>query len=143
MLIPGTLAYCGSTRAVPAAPTSPAARSSRTCPGTATTSAWQWCVYPTNLDDESTNWGQGLPEETWWHIAVVNDGQTTKLYVEGCETVDNPPTVAVGLVQLALPWALGGYEYGGTINQIFQGWPGDIRVVNRALSTGEFMIAGS
>jgi hypothetical protein len=103
----------------------------------------QWCVYPLNLDDESTNWGQGLPEETWWHIAVVNDGQTTKMYVEGCETVDNPPTVAIGLVQLALPWALGGYEYGGTINQIFQGWLGDIRVVNRALSLDEFMIAGS
>jgi hypothetical protein len=103
----------------------------------------QWCVYPLNLDDESTNWGQGLPEETWWHIAVVNDGKTTKMYVEGCETVDNPPTVAAGLVQLALPWALGGYEYGGTINQIFQGWLGDIRVVNRALSVDEFMIAGS
>jgi hypothetical protein len=27
----------------------------------------QWCVYPLNLDDESTNWGQGLPEATWWH----------------------------------------------------------------------------
>jgi len=24
-----------------------------------------------------------------------------------------------GITQLALPWALGGYEYGGSINQIF------------------------
>lgn len=101
----------------------------------------QWCVYPVNLDDESTNWGQALPEDTWWHIAVVNDGRKTVLYVEGCPTVDNPPTVAVGLVQLALPWALGGYEYGGTINQIFHGWLGDIRVVNRPLPVQEFMIA--
>ena len=74
---------------------------------------------------------------------MVNGGKTTTMYVEGCETVDNPPTVAVGLVQLALPWALGGYQYGGTINQVFQGWLGDIRVVNRALSVDEFMIAGS
>jgi hypothetical protein len=103
----------------------------------------QWCVYPLNLDDESTNWGQGLPEDTWWHIAVVNDGKTTTMYVEGCPTVDNPPTIAVGLVQLALPWALGGYEYGGTINQIYYGWIGDIRVVNRPLRVDEFMIAGS
>ena len=102
----------------------------------------QWCVYPLNLDDESTNWGQGLPEDTWWHLAVVNDGKTTVMYVEGCPTIDNPPTVAIGLVQLNLPWALGGYEYGGSINQIWHGWIGDVRVVNRALSVDEFMIAG-
>ena len=102
----------------------------------------QWCVYPLNLTDESTNWGQGLPENTWWHLAVVNDGHTTVMYVEGCETVDNPPTRAVGLTQLALSWVLGGYEYGGTINQIFHGWIGDVRIIGRPLSPGEFMIAG-
>jgi hypothetical protein len=101
----------------------------------------QWCVYPLNLDDESTNWGQGLPQDAWWHLAVVNDGSHTVLYVEGCETVDNPPTKAVGLTQLNLPWALGGYEYAGSINQIFNGWIGDIRIVNRALRADEFMIA--
>jgi hypothetical protein len=102
----------------------------------------QWCVYPLNLDDESTNWGQGLPEATWWHLAVVNNGKTTVMYVEGCPTVDNPPTTANGLVQLNLPWVLGGYEYGGTINQIWHGWIGDVRIVNRPLSVDEFMIAG-
>ncbi len=101
----------------------------------------QWCVYPLNLDDESTNWGQALPEASWWHLAVVNDGKTTVMYVEGCLTVDNPPTIATGLVQLNLPWVLGGYEYGGTINQIWHGWIGDVRIVNRPLSVGEFMIA--
>jgi Concanavalin A-like lectin/glucanases superfamily len=102
----------------------------------------QWCVYPLNLDDESTNWGQGLPEDTWWHLAVVNDGDRTVMYVAGCEVVDNPPTRAVGLTQLGLPWVLGGYEYGGSINQIFHGWIGDVRIVNRALPVGQFMIAG-
>ena len=102
----------------------------------------QWCVYPLNLDDETTNWGHALPEDTWWHVAVVNDGNTTTLYVEGCPVVDNPPTTAVGLTQLGLPWVLGGYEYGGVINQIFHGWIGDIRIVNRPLTVTEFMIAG-
>jgi hypothetical protein len=102
----------------------------------------QWCVYPLNLTDESTNWGQGLPQDTWWHLAVVNDGAHTVMYVEGCETVDNPSTKAVGLTQLALPWALGGYEYGGSINQIFHGYIGDVRIVNRPLSPDEFMIVG-
>jgi hypothetical protein len=102
----------------------------------------QWCVYPVNLDDQSTNWGQGLPEDTWWHLAVVNDGKRTVMYVEGCPTVDNPPTVAIGLVQLGLPWVLGGYEYGGSINQIWHGWIGDVRIVSRPLRVGEFMLNG-
>ena len=63
---------------------------------------------------------------------MVNDGRHTVMYVEGCETVDNPPTMAVGLTQLALPWALGGYGYGGTINQVFNGWIGDVRIVQPA-----------
>jgi Concanavalin A-like lectin/glucanases superfamily/Calcineurin-like phosphoesterase len=102
----------------------------------------QWNIYPLNLTYPTTNWGQGLPEDTWWHLAVVNDGKHTVMYIEGCPTVDNPTLLqSTGITQLALPWALGGYEYGGAINQIFHGWVGDIRIVNRPLSVDEFMIA--
>jgi len=102
----------------------------------------QWNAYPLNLSYPTTNWGQGLPEATWWHVAVVNDGKHTVMYIEGCPTVDNPSLIeSIGITQLALPWALGGYEYSGAINQIFYGYVGDIRVVNRPLSVDEFMIA--
>jgi hypothetical protein len=102
----------------------------------------QWNAYPLNLAWPTTNWGQGLPEVTWWHLAVVNDGKHTVMYIEGCPTVDNPTLVeSVGLTQLGLPWALGGYEYGGSVNQIFHGSIGDVRIVNRPLSVDEFMIA--
>ena len=102
----------------------------------------QWNAYPLNLTYPTTNWGQGLPEDTWWHLAVVNDGKHTVMYIESCPTVDNPTLLrSSGITQLALPWALGGYEYGGMINQIFHGWVGDARIVNRPLSTSEFMIA--
>ena len=102
----------------------------------------QWNAYPLNLDYPTTNWGQGLPEATWWHVAVVNDGKHTVMYIEGCPTVDNPTLIeSTGITQLALPWALGGYEYSGAINQIFYGYVGDIRVVDRPLSVDEFMIA--
>jgi hypothetical protein len=100
------------------------------------------CVfYPLNQTGSTTLWGQGLPENTWWHVAVVNDGKHTTMYVEGCPTVDIANQVSSnGITQLALPWALGGYEYGGSINQIFNGWVGDVRIVNRALLVSEFMI---
>jgi hypothetical protein len=103
----------------------------------------QWNAYPLNLTYPTTNWGQGLPEDTWWHLAVVNDGEYTVMYIEGCPTVDNPTLLqSNGITQLALPWALGGYEYGGVINQIFYGWVGDVRIVNRPLTVNEFMING-
>jgi len=102
----------------------------------------QWNVYPTNLTDPTTNWSHGLPEDTWWHVAVVNDGQRTVLYIEGCPVVDNAQLrEAIGITQLGLPWALGGYEYGGSINQIFHGYVGDVRIVSRPLRVDEFMIA--
>lgn len=101
----------------------------------------QWNSYPLNLTRPTTNWGQGLPEETWWHLAVVNDGKHTVLYIEACPTVDNPTLLeSHGITSLALPWSLGGYEYSGAINQIFYGYVGDVRVVNRPLSVDEFMI---
>jgi hypothetical protein len=102
----------------------------------------QWNVYPVNANAPTTNWGQGLPEDTWWHLAVVNDGKHTVMYIEGCPTVDNPSLIkSAGITQLALPWALGGYEYGGAANQVFHGYVGDVRIVNRPLRVDEFMIA--
>jgi hypothetical protein len=36
---------------------------------------------------------------------------------------------------------LGGYEYQGTINQIFHGSIGDVRIVDRALPVSQFMVS--
>jgi hypothetical protein len=44
-------------------------------------------------------------------------------------------------VPLCLPWALGGYEYSGSSNQVFRGFIGDVRIVDRPSPVDEFMIA--
>ena len=46
--------------------------------------ALQWAVFPTNQNDISTNWGHEMRAGEWFHVAVVNDGQHTTLYVDGC-----------------------------------------------------------
>ncbi|GAA1908774.1 LamG-like jellyroll fold domain-containing protein [Streptantibioticus ferralitis] len=99
----------------------------------------QWCIYPLNLTGSVTNWGHYLPLNAWWHVAVVNDGHHTTMYVDGCPVVRNPSTESTGITTLGRPWMLGGYEYGGTINQILHGYLGDVRIVNRALPTSKFM----
>ncbi|NUS83419.1 MAG: Tat pathway signal sequence domain protein [Streptomyces sp.] len=103
--------------------------------------ALQWAVYPQNQDGAVTNWSHELPLNTWWHAAVVNDGRHTTMYVDGCPVARNPSTVATGLATLGLPWLLGGYEYGGKIDQVMNGWIGDVRVVDRALAVRDFMSA--
>ncbi|WP_406120026.1 LamG-like jellyroll fold domain-containing protein [Streptomyces sp. NBC_00989] len=99
----------------------------------------QWAVRPSNQEGIASNWGQETPLETWWHLAVVNDGKHTTLYVEGCPVVRNPTATAVGLTSVGLPWLLGGYEYAGKIDQILHGRLGDVRIVERALPVTSFM----
>ncbi|MGW1744722.1 LamG-like jellyroll fold domain-containing protein [Streptomyces sp. NPDC002092] len=99
----------------------------------------QWAMRPLNQQGIATNWGQETPLETWWHLAVVNDGRHTTLYVEGCPVVRNPKAPAVGIASVGLPWLLGGYEYAGKIDQILHGRLGDVRIVSRALPVASFM----
>nr|WSY50235.1 Tat pathway signal sequence domain protein [Streptomyces sp. NBC_00886] len=99
----------------------------------------QWAVRPLNQEGIASHWGQETPLETWWHLAVVNDGKHTTLYVEGCPVVRNPTASAVGLASVGLPWLLGGYEYAGKIDQILHGRLGDVRIVERALPVSSFM----
>ncbi|WP_427918574.1 LamG-like jellyroll fold domain-containing protein [Streptomyces sp. cg40] len=99
----------------------------------------QWAVRPLNQEGIASNWGQETPLETWSHLAVVNDGRHTTLYVDGCPVVRNPKAAAVGLTSVGLPWLLGGYTYADKIDQILHGLLGDVRIVSRALPVTSFM----
>ncbi|MFJ4200511.1 LamG-like jellyroll fold domain-containing protein [Streptomyces sviceus] len=99
----------------------------------------QWAMRPLNQEGIATNWGQETPLETWWHLAVVNDGKHTTLYVQGCPVVRNPKASAVGITSVGLPWLVGGYTYADKIDQIFHGRLGDVRIVSRALPVSSFM----
>lgn len=101
----------------------------------------QFNHYPLNNTYPTTNWGHGLVELKWWHLAVVNDGHRTRLYVEGAPVVDNPNRESVGLTSLGLPWLVGGHEYAGAVDIVFHGNIGDIRIVDRPLSDDEFLTA--
>jgi hypothetical protein len=101
----------------------------------------QFNHYPLNDTYPTTNWGHGLVELRWWHLAVVNDGRFTKLYVEGAPVADNPHRLSLGLTSLGLPWLVGGHEYAGAVDIVFHGNIGDIRIVGRPLSQREFLTA--
>ncbi|MHA3701929.1 LamG-like jellyroll fold domain-containing protein [Jatrophihabitans sp. YIM 134969] len=101
----------------------------------------QWAVYPLDLDGSLTNWGHELPTDVWWHVAVVNDGRHTTMYVDGCPVVRNPSTVNRGLATIGREWLLGAVDYGREIDQVWYGAIGDVRVVEGALTPSQFMNA--
>jgi hypothetical protein len=100
----------------------------------------QWAVFPTNQNGISTAWGHELPLGRWWHVAVVNDGCHTTMYVEGCPVLRNPKTPSIGLSNPGNGWMLGAYAYNNLVEQGFYGWIGDVRVVERALAVRDFML---
>ncbi|MFD6069319.1 LamG-like jellyroll fold domain-containing protein [Amycolatopsis lurida] len=102
--------------------------------------AFQWAVFPVNQNGISTCWGHELALEEWIHVAAVNDGRRTTLYVDGCPVLRNPKTPAAGIANPGGSWLIGAYAYDSIVEQAFHGWLGDIRVVARALEPREFML---
>ncbi len=102
---------------------------------------FQWAIQPFSQPDLVTNWSFRTPTLTWFHVALVNDGKTTKLYINGSEDVRNSHDLAVGLQSTGEFWMLGATQYGRVVGPAFYGWLGDVRVVNRPLTVREFMIS--
>ncbi|NKQ51325.1 hypothetical protein HFP15_00325 [Amycolatopsis sp. K13G38] len=73
------------------------------------------------------------------HIAVVNDGHHTSVYVDGSKIARNASLDSNGISTVGKPFAIGGTQGGGQYGQGFYGWIGDTRIVARALSPGQFM----
>jgi hypothetical protein len=101
---------------------------------------FQWAVQPFAQPDLVTNWSFRTPAFTWYHVALVNDGKTTSLYINGSKDVRNSHDLSVGLQTTGEFWLVGATQY-GRVGQAFYGWLGDIRIVNRPLSVQEFMIS--
>ncbi|MEV8378331.1 LamG-like jellyroll fold domain-containing protein [Kribbella sp. NPDC056861] len=101
----------------------------------------QWAVYPLDKADTFTNWGHEELAGRWFHLAVVNDGRHTTLYVDSSELLRNPSTRSNGLATAGKPWLLGANHYANKIEQTFAGHIGELRIVDRALSLKEFLNA--
>lgn len=101
----------------------------------------QWAVYPLDRDETFTNWGHEQLAGRWFHLAVVNDGRTSTLYVDSSELLRNPATRSNGLSTTGEFWMLGAGHYDRRIDQGFAGWIGDVRIVDRPLRPGQFLTA--
>jgi concanavalin A-like lectin/glucanase superfamily protein len=102
---------------------------------------FQWAVAPFTNADLVTNWSFRTPALNWYHVALVNNGKTTDMYINGSKDVRNSHNLSVGLQTIGDFWLVGATHYSHSVGQSFYGWMGDVRITNRPLSVREFMIS--
>lgn len=99
----------------------------------------QFVVYPHRQDADPTSWSHAVPVGRWMHVAVVNDGRRTVVYVDGSKIARNPTAPSTGIATLGKPFVLGATQFDGKFGQGFYGWIGDTRIVDRPLRTRDFL----
>ncbi|MEU9969691.1 LamG-like jellyroll fold domain-containing protein [Streptomyces malaysiensis] len=103
----------------------------------------QFVVYPQVQDADPTSWSHALPVGRWTHIAVVNDGHHTVVYVDGSKIARNPGQPSTGIATLGKPFVIGATQFEEKFGQGFYGWIGDTRIVKRALAPKDFMTSAA
>ncbi len=71
----------------------------------------QFVVYPVPVDADPTSWSHAIPVGRWMHVALVNDGRHTVMYVDGSKIVRNASEESRGISTLGKPFAIGGTQY--------------------------------
>ncbi len=118
----GTGADAGKTGSDPSEPVVTLAFSGgRHCSGPCTRST---------SNDTFTNWGHEQLAGQWFHLAVVNDGRHSTLYVDSSPLLRNPATPSNGLATAGKPWLVGANHYDNVIEQAFAGHIGELRIVD-------------
>ena len=99
----------------------------------------QYVVYPADVDADPTSWSHALPIGRWTHIAVVNDGRRTVVWVDGAPIVRNPRQHSGGIATVGRPFVIGATSFDLKYGQGFYGWIGDVRITGRALRPEQFL----
>lgn len=102
----------------------------------------QWSSHPTNLNFNETNWSFSLDTGDWYHVAVVNDGKHTELYVNGVKDFRNPTVEMIGIDGIeGKGWNVGAAESANEMGTLFAGKLQQIRISDRALEQTEWLVS--
>jgi 3',5'-cyclic AMP phosphodiesterase CpdA len=101
----------------------------------------QYNVYPVTTDASPTSWSHAVPVGEWMHLAVVNDGRRSVVWINGSKIARNPSQLSKGIATLGRPFVLGATSNNLQYGQGFYGFMGDVRITERPLDPDEFMSA--
>ena len=102
----------------------------------------QYVVYSEIGDVNPTSWSHTLPIGRWAHVAIVNDGRRSVVWVDGSRIARNPTREARGIATLGRPFTIGATSWDLKYGQGFYGWIGDTRITARPLKPAQFLPGG-
>ncbi|MET1178349.1 LamG-like jellyroll fold domain-containing protein [Peribacillus simplex] len=99
-----------------------------------------WTSHPSNLNYNVSNWSRSLNADEWYHLAVVNDGDTTTLTLNGISDYGKSEKV-IGIAAVkGKGWNIGASEWGNKFNALFKGNIQEIRIAGKALTEKEWLV---
>jgi hypothetical protein len=102
----------------------------------------QYVLYSEVGDHNPTSWSHALPVGEWQHVAIVNDGERSIVWLDGSMIVRNPTQPAQGIATLGRPFVIGATSDNLEYGQGFYGWIGDVRITDRPLKPAQFLTNG-
>ncbi|MFC7786043.1 LamG-like jellyroll fold domain-containing protein [Rossellomorea sp. GCM10028870] len=103
----------------------------------------QWASQPLNLQRSETDWSLALDSvENWYHVAVVNDGKHSSIYINGVADFRHSTDAEIFGIDVAKGkgWNIGASEKENKADALFSGNLQEIRIANRALPQEEWLI---
>ncbi|MFD6210047.1 LamG-like jellyroll fold domain-containing protein [Peribacillus sp. NPDC060253] len=100
----------------------------------------QWSSHPSNLQYNVSNWSRLLNPDEWYHLAIVNDGSTTTLTLNGVSDYGKSEKV-IGIAAIkGKGWNIGASQWGNKLGTLFAGNIQEIRIANKALTEKEWLV---
>ena len=81
----------------------------------------QYVVYSEIGDINPTSWSHTIPVGRWTHVAIVNDGRQSVVWVDGSRIARNPAREARGIATLGRPFTIGATSWDLKYGQGFYG----------------------
>lgn len=102
---------------------------------------FQWISTSSNRVGPS-NWSWEVDKNYWYHVAIINDGQYTTMYVDNSRVMRTAEEEEHGLVTIpGGEWMVGASSWDGEVADLFHGDIAEIRIVDRALPASEWLNA--
>ena len=100
---------------------------------------FQWVSTSQNGKGQD-NWSWEVSNDYWYHIALINDGERVRMYVDGSLVMRTGVDEQQGLlVEPGQPWAIGVNSWQGSPGNLFAGDIAEIRINNRVLERPEWL----
>lgn len=107
--------------------------------------AFQWTHYSLNREDNLTNWSINATStktrKGFHHLAIVNDGKHTTMFLNGISDIRNPKQEIKGIKFVnGKGWYIGAGMWNNEITSLFSGTLKRIRICDKALEKEDWLL---